>query len=115
MALNFVVEHCELPADVMEKITNIRNSYQKKAEYKPTGERKPTEAQKANEQIKVDIVDFMEVGQKYLLVDIMNNVPSIVANETITSNKIAQLMRQLKESGKVIREEIKRKAYYSLA
>lgn len=110
MALNFVVEHCELPTDVMEKITNIRNSYQKKAEYKPT-DRKPSKEQIENENVKNLITESMEVGKEY-------SAKELTEIETLNQysvNKLSALCRILCFEGRLTKTEIKRKFYYSLA
>ena len=112
MALNFVVEHCELPTDVMEKITNIRNSYQKKAEYKPTGERKPTATQLANEDLKFSILDFMSDGSEYTIADLAQTVPCL---EGVATQKITALMYALLGADKVTKRVEKRKAIFTIA
>ena len=81
---------------------------------KNSAERKPTAKQTENEGFKSDILDWMESGALYTIADITKGVPSIVASG-ISGNRVTALMTQLKDAGKVVRTEDKRKAFYSLA
>lgn len=81
---------------------------------KNSGERKPTAKQVENEGFKADILAYMESGVNYTIADLVKGVPSVVASG-ISANRVTALMTQLKEAGKVIRGEDKRKAFYSLA
>ena len=83
-------------------------------EKKNSAERKPTPKQVENEGFKDDIVAFMEAGVSYSIADLVKGVPSIVASG-ISANRVTALMTQLREAGKVVRTEDKRKAFYSLA
>lgn len=81
---------------------------------KNSAERKPTAKQTENEGFKADILGWMESGVSYTIADIVKGVPSVVASG-ISGNRVTALMTQLREAGKVVRTEDKRKAYYSLA
>ena len=81
---------------------------------KNSAERKPTAKQTENEGFKSDILGWMESGVLYTIADITKGVPSIVASG-ISGNRVTALMTQLKDAGKVVRTEDKRKAFYSLA
>ena len=81
---------------------------------KNSAERKPTAKQTENEGVKSDILGWMESGVSYTIADITKGVPSIVASG-ISGNRVTALMTQLKDAGKVVRTEDKRKAFYSLA
>ena len=76
---------------------------------KKNATRKPTKAQEENERIKADILDFMVSGQDYTVTDIMKAV-GLESNQ-----KTSALVRQLKDEGKVVRKEVKGKAYFTLA
>ncbi len=82
---------------------------------KSTSERKPTARQNENEQIKVNILNNMEVGVQYTLLDILSTFPNLP--EDMTTHRLAALLSQLgaKGSGEIIRTEGKGKAYFSLA
>ena len=81
-------------------------------EKRNSADRKPTKTQQANEGIKAEILEFMADGGKYTVTDIMAGVASL---EGASNQKAASLVRQLKDSGAIVREEIKRKAYFSIA
>ena len=75
-----------------------------------TGERKPTKTQIANEGIKAEILDLMNVGTTYLISDMMKMFPTL---GEYSSQKVVALVRQLVDEGKVDREVVKGKAYFT--
>ena len=77
---------------------------------KNSAEKKPTAQQTANEGIKSAIVDGMESGKAYTITDL---IKSVAACADLTNQRVSALMRQLVESGAVVRTEDKRKAYFS--
>ena len=106
-AINYVLESAELPADVREKLENMKAQFEKKN----SRERKPTATQTENADLKVAILGSMECGEKYTITDLMKSVPEL---EGLSNQRVSAIVRQLKESGELVREEIKRKAYFSL-
>ena len=96
-------------SEVVEKLKNIKASIDKKSASKSG---KPTAKQTENEGFKAEILDFLADGEKYTVTDILKGVPSLA---DFSTSKVSALVRQLKECGKVNREEINRKAYFSLA
>jgi predicted transcriptional regulator len=107
-AIDFVLTNCEIPADVAEKLGKMREQFVKKS----TGERKPTATQTENADFKNDILNGMEPGTLYTITDLIKAIPSIA---DLSNQRVSALVRQLVESGAVIRTEEKRKAYFSLA
>lgn len=105
-ALNAAIELTE--GEVREKLIALRDATAKRN----AADRKPTKTQQANEGIKAEILDFLADGGKYTVTEIMAGVPSLA---DASNQKAASLVRQLAESGAVVREEIKRKAYFHLA
>lgn len=79
---------------------------------KNSAEKKPTAQQVANDGIKSAIVDGMESGTAYTITDIIKSVPACA---DLTNQRVSALMRQLVDSGAVVRTEDKRKAYFTLA
>ena len=77
---------------------------------KNSADKKPTAQQVANDGIKSAIVDGMENGKAYTITDIIKSVPACAE---LTNQRVSALMRQLVESGAVVRTEDKRKAYFS--
>lgn len=96
-------------AEVIEKLTNIKASIDKKNSYK--GEKKPTAKQTENEGLKTDILAYLETVDKATITDLIKNVPSLA---DLSNQKVNAIVRQLKEDNILKREEIKRKAYFSL-
>ena len=76
---------------------------------KKNSSRKPTKAQEENENLKGQILEIMETDKAYTVTEIQKAV-GIESNQ-----KASALIRQLRESGAVVRSEIKGKAYFSLA
>jgi hypothetical protein len=106
-ALAYVLTNCEIPADVAEKLTNIKTSYEKKS----SGERKPTERQVANKGIQSDILEVMskEPDRLFTVSELMKIVPSL---DGLSNQRASAIVRGLKEDGLVERVEEKRKAFF---
>ena len=77
---------------------------------KNSAEKKPTAVQVANEGIKADILDGMEIGKKYTITDLMKEIPACAE---LSNQRVSALVRQLVTDGSVERTEEKRKAYFS--
>ena len=76
-------------------------------------DRKPTATQQANEGIKEDIVAYLEnVDKPQSITDIIKHAEGC---EDLSNQRVSALVRQLKEAGKVVRTEVKGRAYFSLA
>ena len=107
-ALAIAIETLEgsVSAEVLEKLGNIKDSIDKKN----SAERKPTATQTENVGLKNAIFEGMEVGKAYTISELMKSVPAIA---DLTNQRVSALVRQLKDEGKVTREEIKRKAYFT--
>ena len=94
--------------EAREKLEALKASIVKRN----SADRKPTKTQEANEGIKAEILEFLADGSKHTVSEIMEAVPSL---NGASNQKAASLVRQLKDSGALVREEIKRKAYFSIA
>ena len=105
-ALNVAIELTD--GEVKEKLTALRDATAKRN----AADRKPTKTQMANEGIKSDILAFMADGEKRTVTEIMGGVASLA---DASNQKAASLVRQLVDSGSLVREEIKRKAYFHVA
>ena len=79
---------------------------------KNSSEKKPTAVQVANEGIKEAILEGMEVNRLYTITELQKNISACA---DLSNQRISALVRQLKDEGKVVRTEDKRKAYFSLA
>lgn len=82
---------------------------------KTSTERKPSARQTENEQIKVGILNNMEVGTDYTLADMLVMFDCFPAD--MTPHRLAALLSQLgaKGSNEIVRTESKGKAYFRLA
>ena len=107
-AINYVLGNCEVPADVKEKLEKMREQFVKKN----SAERKPTANQVENQGYKADILAYLGTVENATITDLMKAVPSLAE---LSNQRVSAIVRQLKDSGEVVREEIKRKAYFSLA
>lgn len=76
------------------------------------GEKKMTATQVANETIKDAILEWMEPNTLYTITEMIKGCEACAE---LTTPKVSALVRQLKEDGKVVRTEDKRRAYFSLA
>ena len=107
-AINYVLGNCEVPADVKEKLEKMREQFVKKN----SAERKPTANQVENQGYKADILAYLGTVENATITDLMKAVPSLAE---LSNQRVSAIVRQLKDSGEVVREEIKRKAYFSIA
>ena len=106
-ALAYVLENCELSAEVKAKLEKMKAQFEKKN----SAEKKPTATQVANEGIKNVILETL--GNGSLTITEMQKLNSELPE--LSNQKISALLKQMTESGSVKREEIKRKAYFSQA
>ena len=79
---------------------------------KNSADKKPTAQQTANEAIKMAILEAMEENRLYTITELQKSIPECAE---LSNQRVSSLMRQLKDSGEVIRTEDKRKAYFSKA
>lgn len=77
------------------------------------GEVKLTTKQVENEAYKGEIVNYMEVGSKYTITELMENVPNAPAD--MTHNRIVALLKQLCDDGVVVRSKEKGITKFALA
>ena len=79
---------------------------------KNSADRKPTAVQIANEGIKEVICETLAVHNDKMTISEMQKANAELGE--LSNQRIAALVRQLKEDGKVERIEEKRKAYFKL-
>lgn len=79
---------------------------------KNSADKKPTAQQNANADIKTSILNGMVNGKMYTVSELIKEIPECA---DLTNQRVSALVRQLKEEGKVVRIEDKRKAYFMLA
>ena len=95
-------------SEVKEKLEALKASIAKKN----SAERKPTATQTANEGYKEAILNALEVGKGYTITDLIKGVPAL---SDLTNQRVSAIVRQMVEAGTLKREEIKSKAYFSIA
>ena len=95
-------------AECVDKLVNIKASIDKKNSHKSNN---PTAKQKENSGFKEDILAFLEDGKKATITDIIKGVPSLA---DLSNQRVTAIVRQMREDNIVKREEIKRKAYFSI-
>jgi predicted Rossmann fold nucleotide-binding protein DprA/Smf involved in DNA uptake len=78
---------------------------------KNSAEKKPTAQQTANEVVKTAILNGMERNRIYTVTEVIKEIPECAE---LTNQRVSALLRQLKDEGKVIRTEDKRKAYFQV-
>lgn len=93
--------------EVIEKLTALKAQLAKKS----SAERKPTATQRENVGFKDAIVNGLESDKTYTITDIMKSIPEV---GNLSNQRVSALVRQLVADGILKREEIKRKAYFSL-
>lgn len=93
---------------VVNRLSDLKASIEKRN----AADRKPSKTQIANEGIKADILAYLIDGEKHTVTEIMGGVASLA---DASNQKAATLVTALVKAELVKREEIKRKAYFSLA
>ena len=82
-------------------------------EKKNSADKKPTAQQEANAVIKTAVLATLADGKKRTVTDLLKDVDDLP--EDMTNQRMSALVRQMVEAGQVMREEIKRKAYFFIA
>ena len=80
---------------------------------KNSADKKPTAQQEANAVIKTAVLATLADGKKRTVTDLLKDVDDLP--EDMTNQRMSALVRQMVEAGQVMREEIKRKAYFFIA
>lgn len=107
-ALTYAIENGNLPAEIAEKLIALRTQQEKRN----SGEKKPTKVQEANIGLKQVILTALEGQSAKTVSEIQTLAPELA---DLSNQKVASLVRQLVEEGKLVRIEEKRKAYFRLA
>ena len=92
-----------------ELVSFINHEMDLLARKNSAGEPKKTANQLANEELKQVILDRMEEGVKYTITEMNASFEELAE---FTSSKVNALVTQLKNEGKVVRVEEKRRAYF---
>ena len=108
-ALTYAIENGNLPAEIVEKLTALRTQQEKRN----SGDKKPTAKQNENAVLKEKIHSLLiGCAEAKTISEIMKLDDELSA---MSNQKVATLVRQMVDEGKVERLEIKRKAYFKVA
>ena len=79
-----------------------------------SGDRKPTAKQLDNDKFKDFILDFLKEHseEQFTITELWKKVPALAENSEMSNQRVSSLVRQLVLDNLVVREEIKRKAYF---
>ena len=110
MALGYVLENCNLPEDIADKLEKMLEQVEKKAS---NGSKSMTATQKANAELAERIVEDMETNRLYTITEMLKVLPCL-AEEDYTNQKISAIMSKLVENRKIKRTVDKRKSYFSV-
>ena len=95
--------------EVSAKLMEMFNALDKNS----GSEKKMTDQQKQNLGYKSDMLALMADGKARTATEILNEVPS-VAGTNMTNQRVSALLRQLILDGKVKKDFVKDKAYFSM-
>ena len=110
MALGYVLENCEVPADIKEKLEKMLEQVEKKAS---SGSKSMSATQKANAELAEKIVSEMEENRLYTITEMLKTLPCLAGKE-YTNQKISAIVSNLVKELKVERVVDKRKSYFKV-
>lgn len=108
-ALNYVLENCELPTEISEKLTAMVAALEKKN----SGERKPTAKQNENAVVRAALVEFINKnaeGDGFTCADLLAACPAV---EGRSNQYVSALLRQAVLAGEVSKGTVKRRTYFA--
>ena len=108
MALGYVIENCEVPAEIKEKLEKMLEQVEKKAS---GGSKSMTATQKANAELGEKILEEMEINRLYTITEMLKALPCLKSEE-YTNQKISSIVSNLVKEGKAERISEKRKSYF---
>ena len=106
-AIGFVLENCEIPGDVREKLANIKASYEKKSANK-----KPTKTQEENAKYARIIEDILDTEKGMTVTEIMHS--DAVLNN-LTNQKVTAILRGMVKDKRVVNVKEGKKSTFVLA
>lgn len=110
-ALAYVLENCDLPTEVAEKVEKMIAQLDKKS----GAERKPTARQAENAVIRAEIVDYVnenyaEGSDGYTVTDLIKECPAV---EGKSNQYVSALLRQAIQAGSLSKGSVKRRTYFA--
>ena len=110
-AINFVLDNCDVPADVREKFEGMLKALDRKA----NAERKPTAKQIANDDLRATLVAFINENADetenggFTVTELIKSVDAVA---DASNQKVSAILRQAVLNGEVARATIKRHTYF---
>lgn len=110
-AINFVLENCDVPADVREKFEGMLAALDRKA----TADRKPTAKQVENEGIREALVAFINANASetenggFTVTELIKSV-DVVADAS--NQKVSAILRQAILNGEIAKTSVKKHTYF---
>lgn len=108
-ALSYVLENCEIPAEVSEKLTAMIAALDKKN----TAERKPTAKQTENEGVRSALVEFITEnfeGDGFTCGDLIKVCPAV---EGKSNQYVSAILRQAVIAKELSKGTVKRRTYFA--
>ena len=106
-ALQYVLENCEIPQEVKEKLEKMIEQLEKKS----STPKKMTKEQEQNEVYKEKILSVMSTEEGETVTDIIKKLPEL-QELGYQNQKWSALMTQLRTANKVERTIVKGKSYF---
>lgn len=110
-ALEYVVNNCEIPADVQEKLNGMIAALDRKAGV----ERKPTAKQTENIGIREALVAYINEnaqGDGFTCSDLLKVCPAV---EGKSNQYVSAILRQAVLAGEISKGTVKRRTYFAPA
>ena len=110
-ALTFVMENCEMPKEVAEKIGNILATYEKKSA--SSADRKPTKEQIANAETAEKVLAWLNdhKGEKFTVGSILKECSACA--EIPSTQKLTPMLTKLVEANRLMKQTEKGRNYYT--
>ena len=108
-ALSYVIDNCEIPAEVKDKLTAMVAALDKKS----SAERKPTAKQTENAAIRAEVVEFINLnfeGDGFTCSDLIKVCPVC---EGKSNQFVSALLRQAFLAGEISKGTVKRRTYFA--
>jgi hypothetical protein len=105
-ALGFVLDNCDLPDEVAEKVKAMKASFEKRNASKAG---KPSKKATENAAIGERVIAAMAAGEYYDT----NGIKALLGDSALTPQKVTAVMKTLGD--RVVAEKVKGKAVYRLA
>jgi len=105
-ALAYVLENCDLPDEISEKVKAMKASYEKRNASKAG---KPSKKAAENAEIAERVIAAMVAGEGYDT----NGIKALLGDSELSPQKVTAVMKAL--GNRVVAEKVKGKAVYRLA